>query len=416
MNQQSGKSSLFKTYSSIIWLLCGIIAGSILGLVFGKGVEVIKPLGDMFLNLLFTAIIPLIFFTIASSIASLEKSEKLGKLFVIVIGVFLSTVLISAILMIIGVLLFPIHQDIIISKIPLESIQSGNAGSQITQLLTAGDFYELLSRKSMLALIIFSFLIGFASLRSGEKGAGFRDFLNSGNEVMKQLLHLIMKTAPIGLGAYFAYQVGIFGPQLFGAYAKPLGLYYAVCAFYFVVFFSFYAFIAGGKKGLKVFWGNNITPSLTALGTCSSIATIPANLEATEKMNIPAHIRNISIPLGAPLHKDGSSMSSIIKIAVIFAMFGKDFTDPHTLLLALGITVIVSVVEGGIPNGGYIGEILAITIYGFPMEQALPAAMIVGTLVDPMATLLNANGDVVSSMLITRIAEGKRWLSHKIAA
>lgn len=416
MSQQSGKSSLFKTYSSIIWLLCGIIAGSILGLVFGKGVEIIKPLGDIFLNLLFTAIIPLIFFTIASSIASLEKSEKLGKLFVIVIGVFLSTVLISAILMIIGVLLFPIHQDIIISKIPLESIQSGNAGSQITQLLTAGDFYELLSRKSMLALIIFSFFIGFASFRSGEKGASFRDFLNSGNEVMKQLLHLIMKTAPIGLGAYFAYQVGIFGPQLFGAYAKPLGLYYAVCAFYFVVFFSLYAFIAGGKNGLKVFWGNNITPSLTALGTCSSIATIPANLEATEKMNIPAHIRNIAIPLGAPLHKDGSSMSSIIKIAVIFAMFGKDFTDPHTLLLALGITVIVSVVEGGIPNGGYIGEILAITIYGFPMEQALPAAMIVGTLVDPMATLLNANGDVVSSMLITRIAEGKRWLSHKIAS
>jgi L-cystine uptake protein TcyP (sodium:dicarboxylate symporter family) len=104
-------------------------------------------------------------------------------------------------------------------------------------------------------------------------------------------------------------------------------------------------------------------------------------------------------------------MSSIIKIAVIFAMFGKDFTDPHTLLIALGITIIVSVVEGGIPNGGYIGEILAITIYGFPMEQALPAAMIVGTLVDPMATLLNANGDVVSAMLIT---EGKKWLSNTL--
>jgi Na+/H+-dicarboxylate symporter len=105
-------------------------------------------------------------------------------------------------------------------------------------------------------------------------------------------------------------------------------------------------------------------------------------------------------------------MSSIIKIAVIFAMFGKDFTDPHTLLIALGITIIVSVVEGGIPNGGYIGEILAITIYGFPMEQALPAA-IVGTLVDPMATLLNANGDVVSAMLI-RISEGKKWLSNTL--
>ena len=408
--------NFLKNYKSIILLLGGILAGSILGLVFGKGVEVIKPLGDIFLNLLFTAIIPLIFFTIASSIANLEKTEKLGKLFVIVIGVFLSTVLISAILMLVAVLLFPIQQDIIISKIPLETIQESSAGSQITQLLTASDFFELLSRKNMLALIIFSFLIGFASLQSGEKGKDFSRFLNSGNEVMKQLLHIIMKTAPIGLGAYFAYQVGIFGPQLFGAYAKPLGLYYAVCAFYFVVFFSLYAFIAGGKVGFKVFWKYNITPSLTALGTCSSIATIPANLEGAEKINIPAHIRNVVIPLGAPLHKDGSSMSSIIKIAVIFAMFGKDLTDPNTLLMALGITVIVSVVEGGIPNGGYIGEILAITVYGFPMEQALPAAMIIGTLVDPMATLLNANGDLVSAMLVTRIAEGKKWLTEKLVA
>lgn len=416
MNTENVKTAgFFKNYKSILLLLGGIIVGSILGLVFGKDVEVIKPLGDIFLNLLFTAIIPLIFFTIASSITNLEKSEKLGKLFIIVIGVFLATVLISAVIMILSVLLFPIHQDIVIATIPLQEIHETSGGSQITQLLTASDFYELLSRKSMLALIIFSFLIGFACLQSGEKGKDFSKFLNSGNEVMKQLLHLIMKTAPIGLGAYFSYQVGIFGPQLFGAYAKPLGLYYAVCVFYFVVFFSLYAYIAAGRKGVSVFWKNNITPSLTALGTCSSIATIPANLEGAEKINIPKHISNIVIPLGAPLHKDGSGMSSIIKIAVIFAMFGKDFTDPNTLLLALGITVIVSVVEGGIPNGGYIGEVLAITIYGFPMEQALPVAMIIGTLVDPVATLLNANGDLVSSMLITRISEGKKWLSKTIA-
>lgn len=412
--QNTSSGSFLKNYKSILSLLGGILLGSILGLVFGKGVEVIKPLGDIFLNLLFTAIIPLIFFTISSSIATLEKSDKLGKLFSIMIGVFLGTVLISAILMIIGVLLFPIQQDIIISKIPLENIPSGTAGSQITQLLTANDFSELLSRKSMLALILFSFLIGFATLQSGEKGQTFKSFLKSGDEVMKQLLHLIMKTAPIGLGAYFAYQVGIFGPQLFGAYAKPLGLYYAVCAFYFLVFFSLYAFMAGGKKGLAIFWKNNITPSLTALGTCSSIATIPANLKAAEEMKIPNHISNIVIPLGAPLHKDGSSMSSIIKIAVIFAIFGKDFTEPSTLLLALAITVVVSVVEGGIPNGGYIGEVLAITVYGFPMEQALPAAMIVGTLVDPMATLLNANGDLVSAMMVSRISEGKKWLSKAL--
>jgi len=403
------KINFLKSYSSILLLLGGIILGSILGLFFGKDVLVIKPLGDIFLNLLFTAIIPLIFFTIASSVANLEQTEKLGKLFMIMLAVFLGTILISAIVMILAVYIFPIHQSIIVSKVPIENIESGSIGDQIAQLLTVNDFYQLLSRKSMLALIIFSFLVGFASLQSGEKGSSFRSFLDSGNEVMKQLLMMIMKLAPIGLGAYFAYQVGVFGPQLFGAYAKPLGVYYAACIFYFFVFFSIYAFIAGGKRAFMVFWKNNITPSLTAVGTCSSIATIPANLDAAEKMGIPKHVRNLVIPLGGPLHKDGSSMSSILKITVLFAMFGKDFTDPMTILIALGITVIVSIVEGGIPNGGYIGEILAITVYGLPMEQALPVAMILGTLVDPVATLLNANGDVICSMLISRFSEKTKW-------
>ncbi|MFH6933642.1 dicarboxylate/amino acid:cation symporter [Flavobacterium sp. FlaQc-30] len=403
------KINFLQSYSSILLLLGGIIIGSILGLVFGEKVLIIKPIGDIFLNLLFTAIIPLIFFTIGSSIANLEKTEKLGKLFVIMILVFLATILISGIVMICAVYLFPIHQDIAITKVPFENIQSGSAGDQIAKLLTANDFFELLSRKSMLALIIFSFLIGFATLQSGEKGNAFKSFLDSGNEVMKQLLNIIMKFAPIGLGAYFAYQVGIFGPQLFGVYAKPMAVYYAACIFYFFVFFSLYALVAGGKRAFKVFWSNNVTASLTAVGTCSSIATIPANLDAAQKMGIPAHVRNLVIPLGAPLHKDGSSMSSILKITFLFAMFGKDFTDPMTILLALGITVVVSIVEGGIPNGGYIGEVLAITVYGFPMEQALPVAMILGTLVDPIATLLNANGDVICSMMVSRFSEKTKW-------
>jgi len=403
------KINFLQNYSSILLLLGGIIIGSIFGLVFGEDVLIIKPLGDIFLNLLFTAIIPLIFFTIGSSIANLERTEKLGKLFAIMVLVFLATILISAIVMICAVYLFPIHQDIAITKVPFEKIESGSVGDQIAKLLTANDFFELLSRKSMLALIIFSFLIGFATLQSGEKGNAFKSFLDSGNEVMKQLLNIIMKFAPIGLGAYFAYQVGIFGPQLFGVYAKPMAVYYAACIFYFFVFFSLYALVAGGKRAFKVFWSNNITPSLTAVGTCSSIATIPANLDAAQKMGIPTHVRNLVIPLGAPLHKDGSSMSSILKITFLFAMFGKDFTDPMTILLALGITVIVSIVEGGIPNGGYIGEILAITVYGFPMEQALPVAMILGTLVDPIATLLNANGDVICSMMVSRFSEKTKW-------
>jgi len=413
-------SSLLKNYASILLLLGGIGIGSLVGFFYGNRIENIKFIGDIFLNLLFTAIIPLVFFTIASSIANLKKTDSLGKLFGIVSGVFLATVLVSAAVMLSVMLMFPVAHDATLSAMAQQALldnpatNNHSAGTSITQVLTVNDFFELMARKNMLALILISLLVGFATLRAGEKGKAFASFLDSANEVMKQLLELIMKIAPLGLGAYFAYQVGVFGPQLLGVYVQPLALYYASCTAYFVIFFSLYAYLAAGKLGLKIFWKNNLTPALTAVGTCSSIATIPANLLAAEKMHIPDYVRNIVIPLGAPIHKDGSSMSSIIKLALLFAMFGKDFSAPSMIVAIMGITVLVSIVEGGIPNGGYIGEVFAITAFGFPMEQALPVAMVIGTLVDPIATLLNANGDLVSSMLVTRIVEGKTWLSSRL--
>lgn len=401
----------YQNYKGIIWLLAGIIAGSAAGLYFGQRVSILKPLGDIFLNLLFTAVIPLVFFSIASAISGLKDSGKLSKMMGIMCLVFLVTVLIAASLTILAVKLFPVREQFPTGLLE-RAVQRQPWGDQVTKLLSTSEFYELLSRKNMLAMIIFSVLIGFGTLRAGAAGQAFCSFLQAGNEVFKQVFMLIMKVAPLGLGAYFAYQTGIFGPQLFGTYAHSLGLYYGTGLFYFLVVFSLYAFIAGGIKGIKVYWRNNIIPSATAVGTCSSIANIPANLEAAAKMGVPEYINKVTIPLGAALHKDGSSMSSIIKMAVVFALFGKSFDHADTVLLALGMTVLVSIVEGGIPNGGYVGELLFISAYGLPPE-ALPPAMIIGTLVDPMATLLNSTGDTVAAMLIARFTEGRNWSAIK---
>jgi Na+/H+-dicarboxylate symporter len=400
-------SNWVKNYKGIIWLLTGIIVGSIAGLVFGKSVAVVKPIGDIFLNLLFVAVIPLVFFCIASAIANLKGNQKLGKILGIMSAVFLGTVIVAACVTIAALWLFPIHQQVnLAADIAKQSTGQTLSGDSITQLFTTGEFYQLLSRKNMLAMIIFALLIGFGTLRAGEKGEAFTRFLDAGNEVFAQVFILIMKLGPIGLGAYFAYQVSVFGPSLFGTYAHIMGVGYGVSLFYYAVFFSLYAFIAGGVKGVKKYWQNNIIPSATAVGTCSSIATIPANLEAAKKMGVSDVITGITIPLGATLHKDGSSVSSILKIAVVFALFGRSFNSAEVIVLALGMTVLVSIVEGGIPNGGYVGELLFISVYGFPPE-ALPPAIIVGTLIDPVATLLNATGDTVAAMLMSRFAEGK---------
>jgi Na+/H+-dicarboxylate symporter len=402
-------SNWLKNYSGMFWLIGGITAGSIAGMVFGKQAEIVKPIGDIFLNLLFVAVIPLVFFAIASAIANLQGAQKLSKIMGVMTAVFLGTVIISALLTIIAVWLFPVHQQLTSAAPAIQDTGKPFSGDQITQLFTTGEFFQLLSRKNMLAMIIFAILVGFGTLQSGEKGKAFGSFLNSGKEVFQNVFIIIMKPAPIGLGAYFAYQVAEFGPTLFGTYAHTLGIGYGVSLFYYAIFFSLYAFIAGGITGVKKYWQNNIIPSATAVGTCSSIATIPANLDAVKKMGVNDVIAGITIPLGGTLHKDGSSVSSILKMAVVFAMFGKGFDSPQVILLALGMTVLVSIVEGGIPNGGYVGELLFISAYGFPPE-ALPPAIIIGTLIDPVATLLNATGDTVAAMLVNRFAEGRNWL------
>lgn len=400
------RSNFLENYSSILLLLLGIVVGSIVGGFFPDTVAWLKPLGDIFLNLLFAAVIPLLFFAIASAVANIDASQKLGRIISVMAGVFLGTIVIAAVCTIIALWFFPVEAPQATQEVTSEFLQ-GNPddtwGDKLVRFVTVDEFYKLLSRENMLAFVIFSFLVGIAAMRAGEAGRSFRKFLISGNEVMKHLLIIIMKIAPLGLGAYFAYQVGTIGPELFGFYAKPLGLYYVLGAFYFIVFFTLYAYIAGGRPGINRFWKNNILPSATAIGTCSSIATMPVNLSVASKMGVPPAVANVVIPLGATLHKDGSSMSSIVKIYVAFVLIGWNFFDPMTLLTAIGITVLVSIVAGGIPNGGYIGEMLMISVYGLPTE-AIPAVMIIGTLVDPMATLLNATGDNVAAMLVGRFA------------
>lgn len=397
---------LIKNYSGIIHLIIGITAGSFIGIFFPKAVDFLKPLGDIFLNLLFVSVVPLVFFAVSNSIASLEEQSKFGKIIFSMIFTFLLFIIIAALFTITAVYFFPTEALPSTSKEILETGNNATWGDRIVSFFTVGEFTELFSRKNMLALLIFAFLTGTAARKTGDAGKHFTLFLASGYEVMKELLLLVMKAAPIGLGAYFAYQVATVGPQLFGFYAKPLGLYYAAGVVYFLVFFSIYAFAAKGKNGVKIFWKNNIYPSLTAISTCSSFATMPANLQAAARIGVPDAIANIVIPIGSTLHKNGSSMSSIIKIYVAFLIIGRDFFDPMNLLLALGITIFVSIVAGGIPNGGYIGEMLMISVYQLPVE-AIPAVMIIGTLVDPLATVLNSTGDTVAAMFVTKISGEK---------
>lgn len=399
----------FKSYGFSILLIAAILCGAGLGFIFREKAAVFKPLGDVFLNLLFTVIIPLVFFSISSTVASMSNLKRLGHILSVMICVFVLTGIVASVVMITVVIFYPPASGVSISMPASAELEHLKASDQLVRAFTVGDFPNILSKNNMLALIVFSILVGFATSAAGEKGKTFSGFLTSANEVMMKLIVFIMYYAPIGLCAYFAYLTGVFGPQLLGAYARAMVVYYPTAIVYFFLAFTLYAYFAGRLNGVKKFWSNIIVPSITALATGSSMATIPSNLQAAERIGIPKDISEVVIPIGATIHMEGSCLAAVLKIAFLFGIFQMPFSGIETLLTALGIALLTGVVVSGIPGGGTIGELLILSLYGFPPE-AFPLITMIGTLVDAPATMLNAIGDNVSSMMIARVLGGNEWM------
>lgn len=407
------KQTLWDSYKFPIILLTSIVLGSLIGLFMGEKAEILKPFGDIFLNAMFTIVVPLVFITISSAVASIASLQRLGRILSTMLVIFIITGTIAAVLMIVTVNIFPPAQGVNLELEAVEELQQLNTSEQIVSAITVTDFPELISRKNMLPLIIFSIFFGLCISMLGDKARGIAEGLNILSEVMIKMISLIMLYAPIGLGAYFASLVGTFGPQLLGSYARAMLIYYPVCILYFFIAFSFYSYFAAGKEGMATYWRYIIPPAVTSLATQSSIATLPVNLEAARKIGVPKDIREIVLPIGATAHMDGSCLSAILKISFLFGIFNVPFTGISTYISAIIISVLSGVVMSGVPGGGLIGEMLIVSMYGFPPE-AFPIVAMIGYLVDPPATMINATGDTVASMMVTKILEGKDWIKKSL--
>lgn len=403
---------IFKTYKSSIILFGNIILGAILGLILQEKASVLSPLGDLFINLLLIIIVPLIFLTISTSIGKLSSKKRLGKILLNIIIVFIFTSLISVII------------GLLFTQTPLVSgnnatniLNSLNANEEIQKeslnilertvaTISTDDFINILSKENIIPLILFSILVGLAINKSQKDGLAFLKVLESANQVMQRLIELIMLYAPIGICAYFASFIGSFGASIAVGYLKTFILYLIASICVYFIIYSLYAFLSGGKKGFISYWKNIIPSTLTAVSTCSSAACIPVNTKCAKNIGVSDEIANTTIPLGTSFHKDGSIIGSVFKIMFLVYLFNFDIS----LIKIIGISLVATVLVTAVPiGGGTISEMFIITLIGAPIN-ALPILTIIATIIDAPATVLNVVGDSASSMMVSRITDGKNWL------
>lgn len=407
-------------YKSTIILLVAIIVGSIIGIIFKEKATILSPLGDLFLNLLLVIIIPLIFLNITTAISKMKQPKRIGKIIGSILLVFVITSVIAVLIGFASTYFIKLvnTEDGEKIKASLEetttteetdSEDDMTIADRTVKLLTVNDFSKLFSKDNIIALLVFSIIVGIAINMSGEKGEPFRKVLESANSVMENIVKIIMYYAPIGLGCYMASFIGTFGTSIAVGYLKTFLVYLVIAILYYFIMYSVYAFIAGGKKGFKAFWKHVIPATVTAMGTCSSAACIPINIESTKKMGVSDDIVETTIPLGTSFHKDGSIIGSVFKIMFLVGLFGTSLATAGDIFWVLGIALLANLLITAVPiGGGTISEMLIITMMGYPVA-VLPILTIIATIIDMPATVLNVIGDDVSSMMVARIVDGKEW-------
>ena len=386
------KSTVMKNYRFLALMLFAMVAGCVAGWFFPEFGHFIKPAGTVFINMMFCVVVPLVFASISNSVASVRSRKRAGKIMGTTVLTFVVTGAVAAVIMFIVMKLVPPVLEPW-TDMATEAIgEHASLADMIVNFFTTDDFVGLLSRSAML-LIVFSILFGFATNLVGGPDHVIGKFLDGLTEVMMAFVKIITYYAPIAFFALFADLVATYGSSVASAYGRAMVVYYPLCFIYIFTAFPLFAYIGGGRHGIKTMFQHIARPAIMSLGTCSSSATIPTNLREAEDTGIPKDVADMVVPMGATMHMDGSCFSCVLKIA--FVLVGMS----------------------GVPGGGYIGEYIICSIF-FPqqIEVAFPILVAIGNLVDPPATMINSAGDYVVCYIVARVTDGKDWLDRAIAA
>ena len=406
------KQSFWKRYGFLLCMLTGIAAGCIVGVLWPNA-TCLEPLGTVFINLMFCVVVPMVFCSIASAIANMKSVKRAGMIMGVTVATFFVTAGFAAIIMYVIARIIPVVGN-------TYEVVEGEVGDtlgladMLINFFTKPDFSELWSRRAILPLIVAAVLFGFGIQMAGGPKTKTAQLLADVTNCIMKTVKIITYYAPIGFFGFFACLVATYGPELIGDYSRTLILYYVLCFVYMFVFFPIYARFGGGKGAAGVMFRHLFRPAAVSFGTCSSVATIPTNMEVAEETGISKEVSDIVLPMGATMHMDGSAMSAIIKVAFLFGIFGQDFSTGRAIL-AIIVAVFSSVAMSGIPGGGGTGELVLCTIF-FPDQLAVayPIALALGNLVDPPATMVNAAGDYVASFIVERFVNGKDWLQKQL--
>ena len=385
-------------------ILIGMILGATVGAVFGQRATVLEPLGDLFIRLLMMAAIPLVFFNLLAGLTALTDLRTFGRLSVKIVSYYLVT---TATALILGLTAMHLVRPGIGMTLTGEVDEAIGAVPAVTDLLiqlVPTNIFQAFAEGNVAQLVVVAVFLGIATLFLPAEP---RDLLRKGYaalaELFRKVVDGILWVAPIGIGALMAVTVGRYGAELFGPMARFLLGVWGTQLFMMGAYMVLLVLLTDRRpwsflRGTGPLWA-------TTVATTSSLASLSVALEMAEKIKLPPSVYSFTLPLGAQINKDGTSIMLSAVLIFTAQAAGVEFSLAQMVTILL-VGLLLSEGSGGIPGGGLVIALIFVQAFHLPLE----VAAIVGgiyRLVDMGNTTTNVMGDMVGTSIVAH-SEARR--------
>ncbi|QEY24721.1 dicarboxylate/amino acid:cation symporter [Neisseria animalis] len=393
-----------KQFSLSTKVAIGFVIGIVLGLIFKEDILIIKPIGTIFLTLIKMIVVPLVFFSIASSVAGIDNIQRLRRIGTQTLLYYVLTTLIAGCIGLFVAHLLKPGAGIDIAALPIsaqtmESKEIPGIGQTLVGMFPANPFQSLVEG-NLVQVIVFSLFLGISVVLLGEKAQLVKNLMNTGTEVMYKMTSLVMAFSPYGVAALIACSIGEYGIQIFGPLARfiltdYLGLLAVILSMYLLML----KFIA--KVPVGMFFKKILPIWAVTASTTSSSGTLPVTTEIVEKkMGVHNELAQFTLPVGATMNMNGAVVYYAAAVIFVSQIYGVELDLTSQIILIL-LTALVSIGSPGIPGGGIVMTVMLLSTMGLPLEiMGLIAGMY--RILDMGHTTLNVTGDVVSTLCIAR--------------
>lgn len=380
-------------------ILIAFVLAIIVGVIVGPSIEVVKPLGDLFLRLIKFIIVPLVLASLVIGVAGTGDIKRIGRMGGITFAYYLIT---TAIAVLIGLILANIFKpgsglNLTISEEAAEPKEVPGAIDTLLNIIPTNPIQSLVDA-NMLQIIFFALFLGVAIALVGDRAKPVYDFFDGLAEIMYKITHIVMKVAPIGIFGLIAPVVGQYGASVLLPLIKLILVVYIGCILHALIVYSSSVKFLANYSPVKFFKG--ILPaSLVAFSSSSSSATLPITIQNTEEnLGVSKKVSSFVLPLGATINMDGTALYQGVCVLFIAQFLGVDLSFTQQLIIVLTATL-ASIGTAGVPGAGLIMLTMVITAVGLPLE-ALALVAGVDRVLDMIRTSINVTGDASAAVVV----------------